>query len=204
MGNIGNIVAGILMAGTPLLIFEAISRQYKISPEISRKSVHVLTAAVVAYMPFFLSLNEIAVISALFLLFFVATRKYSIWKALFEIKRKSYGEIMFAVGVILAALIADDSGIFACAVLVMGLADPAAAVIGEHYKKAHKFFNSKTIEGTAGFFLITVFLLGAFGVPALQTALLYGAIVTLAELVSMDGLDNIAVPLAVTLLLNFI
>ncbi len=204
MENTGNIIAGILMAGTPLLIFEAISRQYKISPEITRKAVHILTSAVVVYMTFFLSLNEIAAISALFLVFFVGTRRYNIWKSLFEIKRKSYGEIMFAVGVILAALIAEDESIFACSVLVMGLADPAAAVIGQHYGKAHKFFNSKTIEGSIGFFLITVFLLGAFGVSSLQTALFFGAIVTLAELISRGGLDNISVPLAVCLLLNFI
>ncbi len=203
MENMANIIAGILMAGTPLLIFEAISRQYKISTEITRKAVHVLTSAVVVYMTFFLSLNEIAAISALFLVFFAATRRYNIWKSLFEIKRKTYGEIMFAVGVILAALISEDERIFACSVLVMGLADPAAAIIGQHYKKAHGFFNSKTIEGTAGFFLITVFLLGAFGVTTAQTALYFGAITALAELVSKNGLDNITVPLAVSLLLSF-
>lgn len=204
MGNIGNIVAGILMAGVPLLVFEAISRQYKISPEITRKAVHVLTSVVIAYMTFFLNLDEIAIISVLFLIFFVATRKRHLWKSLFQIKRKSYGEITFAVGVILAALIAQDERIFACAVLVMGFADPAAAIIGQHYPRVHKLFDSKTIEGTLGFFLVTVFLLGAFGILNLQTAFAIAAVTTLAELVSKDGLDNITVPLAVSILLNLI
>jgi dolichol kinase len=204
MGNIADIVAGILLAGMPLLVFEVISRKYKVSPEITRKAVHVLASVAIAYMTLFLSMNEIAIIAAFFFVFFAATRKKQIWKALFQIKRKSYGEIMFAVGVIVAALTANDSRIFACAVLIMGFSDTAAAIIGQRYNAAHKLFGPKTIEGALGFFLVTIFLLGAFGVATFQTALAAAAIITLAELISKDGLDNIAVPLAAVLILNFI
>lgn len=204
MGNTGNIVAGILMAGAPLLVFELISRQYKVSPELTRKAVHILTSLVVVYMTFFLSLDEIAFISVLFLIFFLVTRKRHIWKAIFQIKRKSYGEILFAVGVITAAIISRDERIFACSVLIMGLADPAAAIIGQHYKKAHLLFGYKTIEGTAAFFLVAVFLLGAFGVAGLFAALGVAAVATIAELTSLNGHDNLAVPLAVSILLNLI
>ncbi|HEX5798297.1 MAG TPA: hypothetical protein VFX79_02985 [Candidatus Saccharimonadales bacterium] len=204
MENIGNIVAGILMAGAPLLIFEAISRQYKVSAELTRKSIHVLSAVVIAYMTLFLSLNEIAFISVLFFLLLAVTHRYRIWKSIHSIKRDSYGEVMFAVGVILAALLAQEERIFACAVLVMGVSDTVAAVIGQHYTKAHKILGPKTLEGSIGFFLITVFLLGAFGVASIYTAFAIASLVTIAELMSRNGWDNIAVPLLVVLFFNFI
>ncbi len=203
MENIGDIIAGILLAGTPLLIFEAISRKYKVSAEFTRKSIHVLSAVVIAYMTLFLNLNEIAFIAVLFLVLLAVTHRYRVWKSIHSIKRDSYGEVMFAAGVILAALIAQEERIFACAVLVMGFSDTIAAVIGQHYKKARKLFRSKTFEGTAGFFLVTVFLLGAFGVSGVFTAFVIASVVTFAELISKNGWDNMAVPLLVTLLLNF-
>ena len=192
------------MAGTPLLIFEAISRQYNVSSELTRKAVHALTAAVVAYMTSFLSLDEIAFISVLFFIFFVITRKQNIWKSLFQIKRRSYGEIMFAAGVILAALIAQDERTFVGAVLIMGFADPLAAIIGQRYRKAHILIGSKTIEGTAVFFLTAAFLLGACGVADLFPALAIAAALAFAELISMDGWDNVTVPLAASIFLNLI
>jgi phytol kinase len=204
MGNIGNIVAGILMAGTPLLIFEAISRKYKVSPELTRKSIHVLSAVVIAYMTLFLSLNEIAFISVLFFVLLALSRRRRIWQSIYAVKRKGYGEVLFTIGVILSALIAQDERIFACAVLVMGFSDTLAAVVGQHYKDAHKLLNSKTIEGTAVFFLTTVFLLGAFGVSGAFAALAIAGIVTAAELISKSGWDNIVVPLLTVLLLNFL
>jgi dolichol kinase len=198
-------LAGILLAGTPLLLFEFIYRKYRISAELTRKAVHVLASFAVVLMTFFLNLNDIAIISALFLIFFVVTRKKYIWKSLFQIERKSYGEITFTVGVILARLIAQDEKIFVSAVLIMGVSDTVAAAVGQSYDKVHKLFNTpKTVEGSIGFFLTTVFILALFGVPHVHTALGIAAIITIAELVSKDGLDNITIPLAASLLLNFI
>lgn len=198
-------LAGVLVAGAPLLVFELIYRKYKISPELTRKSIHLLVSIAVVCMTPFLSLNDIAIISTLFLVFFVVTRRKYIWKSIFDVKRRSYGEITFTVGVILASLIAQDEKVFAAAVLVMGISDTVAAVIGQHYGKAHKLFGtSKTIKGTAGFFLMTVFILALFGVPTFAAALVVAAIATVIEFVSKHGLDNITVPLAVALSLNFV
>lgn len=204
MENIYSIIAGIVLAGLPLIIFEAISRKYKVAPELTRKSIHALSSVAIACLTLFLSLDEIAFISVLFFVLLAFTHRYRVWKSIHAVKRNSYGEVMFAAGVISAALIAQDERIFACAVLVMGLADTLAAILGQHSKNPHILFGPKTFEGTLGFLMATIFLLGAFGVPNIFIALAISVIVSAAELVSKNGWDNISVPLLTTLLLNFI
>ena len=87
------------------------------------------------------------------------------------------------------------------AIAILGLADPAAAVIGRRFGK-HKLVNGRSLEGTLTFFVVG--FVAAFGVALLHmpplvaalTALAASASGAIAELYSRKVDDNLSIPLA--------
>jgi dolichol kinase len=91
----------------------------------------------------------------------------------------------------------------ALAVLILGCADPAAAIIGRRWGK-HQLYAGRSLEGTLTF--VAVGALSAIAAIALYTSLSWGTIVLLAlggavpaaiaELYSKRVDDNLTIPLA--------
>lgn len=178
--------------------------------ELGRKFVHILVGSFVAFWPFFMSWDEIRLLSLAFLIVVVISDRLKVFKAIHSAQRPTFGEICFALVVGLLTLVTHSKGIYAAALLQMSLADGFAAVVGTRFGRGNTyriFSHAKSVVGTLTFLVISAGLL--IGYSIFSTHLSVGIIVigTLAsaavENVGLVGLDNLLVPLFIGLLLTY-
>lgn len=80
------------------------------------------------------------------------------------------------------------------AVLVLGLADPTASVIGRRWGRVH--VGTGSVEGASAFFLVSALILAAT-VGGLMRPVVVALVVTCVELLPTPLDDNLTIPLAV-------
>lgn len=209
-------------AGTGLILIsgEYLSQKRILKGEFARKYVHILTASFVAFWPLFLSHYQIAILSLVFVAMVVTVQKTKILRSFKSVRRTTYGEIWYALGIGVVALLFQDNAIFSIAILQMALADGFAAVVGVGLgKKAirYRYRNiNKSIAGSLTFltisFLLNLFYWFVLQGDSLATSMISPAlpvllsassaiILTFVEIVAPKGSDNVIVPvLAATLL----
>lgn len=195
-----------------LLLGEFLWHKKILKGEYARKFVHITSATFVAFWPLFLTNIQIAIISLLFIVALFVTKKLKIFRSLRSVRRVTYGEIWYALGIGVSAILFSDA-VFSVAVLTMALADGFAAVVGVSLKKKAGNFKingqRKSLAGTLTFisvsFLINFIYWAYFGSDHLPSTLnnfvfismlsfASASILGLAELVSPKGSDNIIVP----------
>lgn len=207
-----NFLIAFLGIGICLVLGELLWRKRILKGEYARKFVHITSATFVAFWPLFLNNLEIAFVSLLFILALVLTKKLKLFRSLRSVRRATYGEIWYALGIGVSALLFSDPAVFAVAVLTMALADGFAAVIGvalgkkagqfKIYGQRKSFFGSLTFMAISFFINIVYWYFNKEALPAdLQNGIFIAAlsfgvssILTLAELLSPKGSDNIIVP----------
>lgn len=209
-------------AGTGLILIagEYLSRKRILKGEFARKFVHILTATFVAFWPLFLSHYQIAILSLVFAATVVIIKKFKLLRSFKSVRRATYGEIWYALGIGLVAVLFQSDAIFSIAILQMALADGFAAVVGVGLGKnaiQYRYKNiNKSIAGSLTFLVISfgLNLFYWFGLnnaaldssmvsPALPVLLSASSaiILTFVEIISPKGSDNVIVPvLAATLL----
>lgn len=196
-----------------LVVFgEYLWRTHKLKGEIGRKFIHITVGSFVAFWPIYMSFRSVQLISMAFLLVVLASKYFNVFKAIHTIDRKTWGDVMFAVGIGLTALLTKSTWVFAAAILHLSLADGLAAVIGKRYGRTngYKVFGyTKSIAGTTTFWLVsviilvTVFTFGAAGQWATVPLIIWLPIVAGAiENMGIYGLDNIFVPLLIVIALS--
>jgi phytol kinase len=179
---------------------EASSRRWKVEPELARKSAHVSSALVAATLPWFMSFTAVAVLALLFVPFMVLSRRLHLFPAVHAVERTTLGEMWFPLGVALVALAVPEHGPYAYGVLVMGLSDAAASLVGQRY--GHRAFHIarawKTYAGSAAFFLVTLALTVAAltlgGGPSPVRVVALAATLTVVEATLGGGTDNLVLP----------
>lgn len=187
-----------------LLLSEYLWRKKVLKHEHARKFVHIVTACWIAVWPMFLSLRMIQLLSiALLVVVLIATR-LKIFKSIRDVKRKSYGDISFALGIGFSAVVAPSPLLFSVAILHIGLADGLAALVGQKLGTKNRytiFGQEKSIAGTATFAVISLCILAALLIAATPEPLLFAPVLitlpialALAENISPYGLDNVVVP----------
>jgi phytol kinase len=184
-------------------------RNRPVHSEFSRKFVHITVGSFVAFWPFFLSWQEIELLSLAFLLVVTVSKYLRLFQAIHSAQRPTWGELFFAVSVGLVALATHDKWIYAVALLQMSLADGLAAVIGVHYGNRLKYLvfgHTKSVVGTLTFFVVSLSILLAFGhwsnmSLGLGYVLVVSTLATILENLAVLGLDNLMVPLLVALML---
>jgi phytol kinase len=195
---------GLLGAG------ELASRRLKLDPEISRKLVHLCSGVVAAFLPYFMEFKSVVILAALFIPFMLASRKVGLFPAVHRVERSTLGEIYFPLGVGLAAALVPVRGPYVYGILVMGIADALASIVGQRYgRRSYRALGSrKTFLGSAVFYLaaalIGVAVMGALGAhpPALLIVpVLLAVPLTLIEAALGGGTDNAVLPLAAAALL---
>ncbi len=184
-------------------------RKHWFNNEVGRKFVHVTVGSFVAFWPFFLSWEEIRLLSLAFFVVVIVSHQLKIFQAIRSVQRPTYGEVFFALTVGLSTLVTQSKAVYAAALLQMSLADGFAAIVGTRYgrdNKYHLFGHNKSVVGTAAFVVTSLLLLigynmfGPGGISAASVVLVsFGA--ALLENVAPLGLDNLLVPLYVGLLL---
>lgn len=191
-----------------LVLSEYLSQKSILKKEYLRKFVHVLTGVYIAFWPWLLTWQEIQLISLAFLVVVFASRQFNIFGALRSVKRTTYGDIFFALGVGVSASITTNEVVFCIAILLMAVADGVAAIVGNKYGGAWGYKvvkQHKTLIGSMAFWAVCLLVLGVgllFNHQTLSyseyiTALLIiPPVLTLLENVMPYGSDNLAIPLA--------
>jgi dolichol kinase len=195
-----------------LLVCEYIISTFHLRGENARKLVHISIAIYASMWAFYLSSTVIALISIILISAVIAVQKYHLLHSFESVKRVTFGEIWYPLGIGIAAILFDNPYIYALAVLHMGLADGLAAVVGVGMGKNAKRFkvgkNTKSVAGTivfvaTSFLLFSTYWLLFASVPlfadSLPSALLISfssaIIVATIEVISPKGSDNILVPI---------
>lgn len=196
-----------------LLLAEVLRRRKYIQGEVARKFVHITVGSFVATWMFFMPMYEIRLVCAAFLVVVLIDRKLRIFKSVHSVKRKTIGDIMFPLGIVLTTFVADSSWIFAVAILHLSLGDGFAAIFGQHFQPRFAYAllgQKKSFVGSGVFFAMSVILTAAFlylapvtvFASALPLLIVLPLATTLLESLSLFGIDNVTVPVFVAMVLS--
>jgi phytol kinase len=210
-----NGVAIVLAAfGALLLTAELWSRLGNPKPEWTRKLVHLGGGIIGLFLPWLIeSALVVFILTASLSALFVIGEKTGLLKSVHGVARKSRGSEYYPLAIWLVFVIAADQPAFYLAgVLVLALADAFAALIGSRYGAVRYEVEDefKSVEGSVVFFFVAFMaihlpLLLMTGLPravCVLSALLVAMLVTLFEAISLEGTDNLFVPLAVVFVLQ--
>ncbi len=200
----------LLLSVVFLSAVEYLSRRKKYPPEITRKFIHISGGTVAAFTPWFLSWDQIEAIAVALFLVILVSRIFHVFDSINSVSRTSFGDLLFALSILVVAIIANDRLIFAAAILHMSLADGLAAIFGASWgkKTAYKILGqNKSFLGSAVFYLssllILVWYLLVSHTGASWTILIWlPAVATGLEAIGIDGADNLIVPILISLILN--
>jgi len=178
--------------------------------EVSRKFIHITVGSFAAFWPYFLSWWQILLLSAAFIVVVLISRYFHIFRTIHTVERPTWGEVYFALAVGGLALITHNSAIYAAALLHMGLADGVAAIVGVRYgaRNSYRVFgHKKSLAGSLAFLACSMVILivyATFAPHVIAPVILVGLALTatVLENVSVRGLDNIAVPFVVAVVLQ--
>jgi phytol kinase len=188
----------------------------KLKGENQRKLTHICVAAFVAFWPWLTSWRAIQYIGLAMLAGVIINRsqKFKIFGFNKTIKRETYGDIFFALAIIACALLTKNKVFFALAMLNLSLADGLAAFIGLNFGKHWKYkvyHHTKTVIGSMAFWIASACILGTgllFAHNSIDFShyvflvILLPPVLTVLENVSIMGLDDLVIPVAVVLVLR--
>jgi phytol kinase len=184
-----------------------------LEPEVLRKGLHIsmgLTALTFPWLfdqpwPVVLVAGASAIAFLAFRTRFVLFRRLAV--AMRRIKRVSVGEYCFVLATCVTFVLADDDPLLYCIpMLLLTLADSAAALVGTKWG-THRYFTMgqyKTLEGSAAFFVVAfaciaaplAFFTSASNPESIAVAALIAFAVTVLEAAVGGGFDNLLVPLS--------
>lgn len=132
---------------------------------------------------------------------------------MYNVGRTSYGDFFFPMSAIALVFLANSKWEFATMVLVLGLADAAAALVGKRYGQSSSyviFGQRKSLAGSIAFYALTFCIVGGFmllhgselSAAGLGTLLWISFILTITENLGVYGSDNLLIPLVGVVLLN--
>lgn len=188
----------------------------KAGKEASRKFIHIMLSNwwIIAIV-FFDNMWWAALLPAMFVIINYVSFKTNLIKVMerdeSDENKDSLGTVYYAISLLVLSLITfgpvNNPLIGLCGILVMGYGDGLAAVIGQAIdsKKINIFGNSKSIAGSVAMFVVTGMILAGFlyysksNYWALKSVVIAG-IMTLIELISIKGTDNLTVPMLTSLL----
>jgi len=211
----------ILLALVPialiLLISELLWRKKILKGERARKFIHILAGIWMAFWPFYLPFDGIFILGCIAIVLLLYSRFTNLFQAIYAVQRKTYGEIFFALAIIVCAFLGVEPWIFTVSILLLALADGGAAVAGRMWGKSTQYrvlgFKplQKSVAGTLAFVALAYtsvvigWLLGGSFVMSQYLVISFVVLplgATLLENVSPYGIDNLLTPLFATLLLN--
>jgi phytol kinase len=204
------IVLGLL--GLWLVGVRVLQVAMKLGPELSRKLFHMGGGLVALTLPWlFAGSWPVVILGVLSALVFLSLRvvpllRGSVGQVLSAVQRTSWGEFCFVLAiVVLFVLSGRQPVLFGAPLLVLAMADTAAALVGGSYGKLHYATvegGRKSAEGSSAFFLAAFFcihvpllLFTETGRPACLLIAANVALLTMmAEAIAWRGSDNFVVP----------
>lgn len=205
-------MVGIALAlGIAFVALAVLSRRGRLKPETSRKAAHVVVGlTAVSFGWLFDETLPVLILSAGGLAFAIGIRRVQLLRdsfgpVLHAVRRRSLGDYCIPIVVpLLHELAMPDRVFYVVPILVLTLADSAAALIGRNFGlwSYRTDDGSKTLEGSAtvavvtGVVVFAALLLDGYDWPrAVAVSVLMAVLVMLAEAVCWRGLDNLVLPL---------
>ena len=209
----------LLLAGLFLLLFavaEWLHRKQNMAAEHSRKLVHAGTGLLTLLFPLWLQQGwQVALLCGSFLILLFVSKRFRFLNSIHGVQRPTHGSLLYPVIVAIVFyyyLYSKDHYrtfephyYFYMPVLVMALADPAAALAGRQYQRKKGTAPGKTHVGSFIFFcvaLLVCFALIILFKQAVLSLLFFLLLVsclslaaTGAEACSRRGWDNFLIPL---------
>lgn len=179
---------------------EFAKRKFLLSASITRRMTHIGAALIAAAAPLFLTQKPIVFACLFFAGVIFLSRRTTFLSSIHGVERASFGDVYLPLGEAIAAMIflPHDVGAFQFGVLVMGISDGLAGLVGERFGK-HRlalFGSRKSIEGACTFFVSSM-LLTLFFIPGIDYRILVIPFTLTAIEFSLGyGLDNLILPIA--------
>jgi dolichol kinase len=195
-------------------IVELLDRWWRVDREWTRKLAHVGAGGIALLAPvLFRTPWPMLILTVSFAGLLLASRRIGILAPLHPSGRRGEGDLVYAAGLYAAFALANDTRGFQIAVLILALADPAAALAGRAFGRRHfrAFATTRSLEGSLAFAAVAVVIVFALqasaGLPlgvVLVRAIVLAAATTFVEAMSPAGLDNLAIPLVAILVLQLL
>ncbi len=191
-------------------------------PEVNRKLVHILTGVLIFFTPFFFQSNRPLIWMAVIFIVvnYMGVRSGKL-KGMHDTQRRSYGTVFYPMTFLLLVMTCWQShkAVLMLSMLILALADAAAAIMGENLKHPHEFYlgrDKKSWEGSTVMF-ITTFAIVFIGLPFVDyidnltvgwllagwIALITAVVATALEALSSSGSDNLTAPMGAAFVLSF-
>lgn len=199
--GLGALFGGLAVAG----------RRWRLPAEVARKAAHVGVGLIaVSFAWLFADIEPVLVLCGGGLLLMLLARWWgpmnrTVGAVLYGVDRESWGELCIPLVVpLLHGLAMPSRALYVIPLLILGLGDAAAALIGRRFGKLTYRTDEgfKTVEGSlalAGLTAATVIMvLSIAGIPlerSIAAAVMIALLITLAEAIAWRGLDNLIVPL---------
>ncbi len=186
-------------------------RARHLAPETTRKLFHLSGGLTTLALPWMFAdvwpvlLLTAITVPTLLTLKYVRRLRNGLGDVLYGVSRPSLGEIYFPLSACLLFVLAHDQPLlYSVPLLILTLADPAAALVGSRYGSLQYITleGRKSLEGSLAFFIVAflctsgMLLLAdwtvAEAVPGI--ALTLALLLTLVEAISWRGLDNLLIP----------
>ncbi|MBA2279119.1 hypothetical protein H0V99_01600 [Candidatus Saccharibacteria bacterium] len=192
-----------------LVLSEYAWKRAKIQDEVARKFVHITSGTFIAFLPFWVSYDWIKLLAVGFVVVNIVNRFTNSFHAIHSVQRKSWGDILFGVGVFAIAWFEPASWLFAASILQVSLADGLAAVAGVTYGKKHGSYyllgQPKSFIGSLVFYGVSMMVISItlFSYNYFADPLSLGLVIILLPLMlacvenlAVYGTDNLFLPLA--------
>jgi len=190
-----------------------------LSPEISRKSIHVGMGGICLAFPWIFADGWPVVVLALLAMGGLAAVRWvpflrrSMGGVIGGVERQSWGEFYFPLAVATVFLLSEgDTLLYMIPVLTLTVADSVGALIGIRYGLAHYRTDEgkKSAEGSVAFFTmaflschVPLLLFSQTGrAETLLISLTAGVVVMLLEAIAWRGQDNLIIPVGMFFLLK--
>lgn len=208
-----NNLIGIILATLYIVVVFITSKLVeKKGKEASRKWIHIMLCNIwFIYLAFIDNIIVACILPALFVVINTLSYKFNLIKIMErENKKDGFGTIYYAISILILSLITyyiKNPMLATTGLLIMGYGDGLAAIVGKSVKskKFQIFGGEKSVAGSTTMLIVSLIIsaitLAVLGTEAIFIKSIIIAIVaTILEAVSVKGLDNITVPLLITLL----
>lgn len=190
-----------------LLVIECVGRWRDLPREWTRKAAHVGSGLLVSPLPWIVEHpSSFALVAVVFALALTGAARLRLLASVNGVRRRSHGVVFFPLAV--AALFALSGGrpvLFLVPLAILAISDALAALVGQHLGRWRFRWATaeRSLEGSGAFlasaFVVTFAGLSVAGVGTAPERLVMALVVSLIgcalETVSIDGSDNLTIPL---------
>jgi dolichol kinase len=188
-----------------LVLSEILWRSKILRGEAARKVLHIFIGCYIAAWPFLMPFRTIQLISIALLVVVYISHTFHVFHAINGVKRKTWGDVLYAVAIGVTASLTKNPWVFTIAILHMSLADGLAGLVGTHYGKRSTYTilgYEKSFVGSVTFILSSFVILIATAThhPQGVSFAALGALPFIAagiENLGIAGTDNVLIPLLI-------